>query len=210
MTDIVVGKTVLNYVGSRPYIRGADLYGWFERQITVSMKPAEMPAVVRQFRLVREVERDGAWTEGLGSDASATVETADSSGTVRRFSFHETGEIITARVPDIPSNVRKIERQGDFAGRAVLAGPRSMVDLLNGLIEVNKCLHAETLATRGVPADRIRLIFIESLPIETQNGADRVVEFRHLGERRAPGRTYTLNAVRIDQSGGELRICYSY
>jgi hypothetical protein len=101
-------------------------------------------------------------------------------------------------------------RSGDFAGTAVLTAPRDTTDLLNGLVEANKRLHAETLAARGLPADRIRLIFIENLPTTVSVAGDCDAEFRHLGERKAADRIYTLNAVQMRGGDDTLRICYSY
>jgi len=202
--------TELSYIGSRPYIRGADLYAWFDRQIGPSLPDARRPVTIRQLRLVREVERDGAWSNGALSGASATLDVIDRAGESGRFSFCETGAVISRRSPDIPSNVRELSHSGDFAGRAVLVTPVDMMDMLNGVIEANKRLHTETLAGRGVPADRIRLIFIENMPIGGSAGGDCVVEFRHLGERKAPDRTYTLNALRLGNGPANVRICYSY
>ncbi len=92
----------------------------------------------------------------------------------------------------------------------MLAAPRDTTDLLNGLIEANKRLHTETLAGRGLAADHIRLIFIENFPIVTAAAGDCRIEFRHLGERKAADRVYTLNAVRLGDDNDALRICYSY
>jgi hypothetical protein len=202
--------TELSYVGTRPYIRGADLYAWFERQIAGSLHADRKPVVVRQFRLVNEVVRDGSWCESAAADASATLDVVDGAERTQRYSFCETGDVINRRSSDIPSNLCSLSRSGDFAGDVVLTAPRDTTDLLNGLIEANKRLHAETLAARGLPADRIRLIFIENLPVGTSFAGDCEAEFRHLGERKAADRVYTLNAVRLGGGGGALRICYSY
>ncbi len=202
--------TELSYVGSRPYIRGADLYTWFERQIVPSLASEQRPVTVRQFRLVREVKRDGAWALGAVDGASATLDVIDRAGASQRYSFCETGDVIVKRSPDIPSNVRELSQAGDFAGRAVLATPREAADMLNGLIEANKRLHTATLERRGVASDRIRLIFIENMQIDAPSCDACSVEFRHLGERKAPDRIYTLNAVRIENTPADLRICYSY
>jgi hypothetical protein len=202
--------TELSYVGMRPYIRGADLYTWFERQIVGGMPAERRPIVGRQFRLVSEVRRDGSWREGAASGASATLDVVDDAGRSQRYSFCETGDIISRRVPDIPSNLRSCVRSGDFVGTSVLAAPRDTTDLLNGLIEANKRLHAETLAGRGLAADHIRLIFVENFPIVMAVASDCRADFHHLGERRAADRIYTLNAVQLGDSGDALRICYSY
>lgn len=202
--------TELSYIGTRPYIRGADLYAWFERQIAGSLPPDRRPVAVRQFRLVNEVARDGSWCEGAVGNASATLDVVDGDDRAQRYSFCETGDLISRRAPDIPSNLRSLARSGDFAGTTVLAAPRDTTDLLNGLVEANKWLHAETLVTRGLPADRIRLIFIENLPARVQAAGDCLAEFRHLGERKAADRVYTLNAVSLGGGGDALRICYSY
>jgi hypothetical protein len=205
-----VALTELSYVGRRPYIRGADLYTWFERQIVGGLTAERRPVVGRQFRLVSEVRHDGSWREDSAGSASATLDVVDGSGRSQRYSFYETGDIISQRVPDIPSNLRSCSRSGDFVGAAVLAAPRDTTDLLNGLIEANKRLHAETLAERGLSADHIRLIFVENFPIGMAVASDCHAEFRHLGERKMADRIYTLNAVRMGNGGGALRICYSY
>ena len=199
--------TELSYVGSRPYIRGADLYVWFMRQVASKLPHGRQPVTLRQFRLVREVTRDGAWCLGEVDDPSATLDVVDAAGQTQRYSFCETGAVITRKVSDIPSNVQKLTETGPFAGRAALAEPADTVGILNGLIEANKRLHAGTLAGRGQPSDHIRLIYIENLPL-TPHGPLGELEFRHLGERKARDRTYTLNAVRLP--AGDLRICYSY
>jgi len=199
--------TELSYVGGRSYIRGADLYVWFERQIASRLR--RQPVALRQFRMVQEVARDGAWCAGDANDASATLDVVDAAGQTERYSFSETGAVITRKVSDIPSNLRGLTKTGAFAGRATLAESSDIVGLLNGLIEANKGLHVETLAARGLPSDRIRLIYIEDFPLASPSTVAEL-EFRHLGERKARDRIYTLNAVRLPGSRDELRICYSY
>ena len=202
--------TELSYVGARSYIRGADLYAWFERQIASGLPPDRKPVVVQQFRLVNEVVRDGIWREGAIGKASATLDIVGGGEEAQRYSFCETGDLISRRTADIPSNLRSLSRSDDFAGTAMLNAPCDTTELLNGLVEANKRLHAETLAVRGLPADRIRLIFVENLRVDVLAARDFRAEFRHLGERKAADRVYTLNAVRLGSGDDALRICYSY
>jgi hypothetical protein len=199
----------LSYVGSRPYIRGADLYDWFERQLFPAMDDGDRPRHVRRFKLIREVRRDGIWSEGGEAEASAAIEVLDQRDAPRRYAFRETGAEIVRRVPDIPSALSGLRRSGDFAGMAELNGAATTIDFLNGLIEANKRLHAETLKARGLSADRIRLIYVENFPAVVDGRPIRRLDFAHLGERRGPDRTYTLNAVRI-AAADALRICFSY
>lgn len=202
--------TALSYVGTRPYIRGADLYAWFERQVASALRGPAEPATLIAFKLLREVARDGLWRDHPQADAAASVDVKDAGGAVRRYAFVESGKPIVRRSPDIPSAVRRLDRRGEFAGTAIVAEPKGVVDFMNGLIEANKSFHVQTLSATGAPADRIRLIYIENLPLTGWDGADVALEFRFLGARRAPGRTYTLCAVAIDGRSDALRICYSY
>jgi hypothetical protein len=202
--------TELSYVGSRPYIRGADLYHWFERQLSPVIGETDRPKHVRRFKLIREVQFDGTWSERTEAGASAAVEFLDQHDTMRRYAFHETGAAIVRRVPDLPSAVGRLQRSGDFAGVAALSDANTTIDFLNGLIEANKRLHAETLRARGLPTDRIRLIYIENFPAGGGFQQASQLQFTHLGERRGPDRTYTLNAVRVDAASDSLRICFSY
>jgi len=202
--------TELSYVGTRPYIRGADLYAWFDRHFCGETEELDRPKHVRRFKLISEVRRDGCWSEGHEAGASASLELVDGRGNVRRYAFRETGPIIERRTVDLPSVIGQMNRTGDFAGTAKLARIYCTVDFLNGLIEANKLLHAETLKTRSIAADGIRLIYIENFAACGGSIAESTLEFRHLGERRAADRTYTLNAVRVDGGGDTMRICYSY
>jgi hypothetical protein len=202
--------TALSYVGTRPYIRGADLYAWFERQIASALPPERRPARILRFKLGREVARDGQWVAGSPADAAATLEIAEIGGAASRYGFRETGDAIVRRDPDLPSLVESLARDADFAGTARLRDIRGTVDFLNGLIEANKRLHAETLAAKGRAADRIRLIYVERLPATGFDGAPRRLDLRYLGGRDGADRTYSLVAVAIDGADGGLRICYSY
>lgn len=209
-TDDAVPLTALSYVGARPYIRGADLYGWFERQIVSALPMSARPTTLVSFKLAREVARDGLWREHPQADASASIDVRDASNALHRYAFCETGPPILRHSPDLPSHVRSIERRAEFAGTAILAAPQNTVDVMNGLIEANKSLHAQTLQAMGLPAGAIRLIYIENLPLADWDGRDVALEFRFLGARRAPGRTYTLCAVDIVGRNDSLRICYSH
>lgn len=202
--------TALSYVGTRPYIRGADLFAWFERQILSTLPVAARPTSLVAFKLLREVAHDGRWREHPQADPAASIEVKDASNATRRYAFVEGREPIVQRSPDIPSGVRSLKRSGEFAGTAIVSAPKNAIDFMNGLIEGNKSLHAQTLAAMGTPADHIRLIYIENLPLTGWTGGDIALEFRFLGARRAPGRTYTLCAVAIEGRGDALRICYSY
>ena len=210
-----LGASSLAYVGGRPYIRGADLYALFDDLIH-SKTPDLAPRLIDRFRLVREVRRDGAWYLAPAEDASATIEFTDARGERRMAGFVEEGAEITARRPDIDSVVSDIAPAGDFAGQARLAPLASRRDLIDGLIEANKAVHARTLAARGLPADTIRLIYIESLPVIDVDARDagREIEIRHLGEHAAAGRTFTLNAAQFTDPAGRpfapVSICYSF
>jgi hypothetical protein len=210
-----LGASSLAYVGGRPYIRGADLFALFDELIR-SEKRDLAPRLIDRFRLVREVRRDGAWYLGQTDDASATIEFADPGGERRTAAFVEEGAEITAQRPDIASVVSDVALSGDFAGRARLKPLVRRRDLIDGLIEVNKTLHAQTLTARGVPADTIRLIYIESLPVIDVDPRDagRDVEIHHLGARTAERRTYTLNTAQLADLDGRpfapVSICYSF
>jgi hypothetical protein len=217
-----LGTSRLAYIGRRPYIRGADLFALFD-DLVRSLMPDIVPGMIDRFRLVREVERDGAWWLGRSDadseqmrEAAATLEFVDPRGEAWFATFVEDGAPITERRPDIASVVARIDPSGDFAGNARLMPLVSRRDLIDGLIEVNKALHQETLSKQELTGDSIRLIYIEGLPLIEAAPPDpgRDVEIGHVGERRIGGRTYTLNAARVSDpeidAYAPISICFSY
>jgi hypothetical protein len=197
--------TRLSYVGGRPYIRGADLYRWFERQVESRAQAIE------SFKLLREIQRDGVWLGDKPAEPAASIDYLSASGERRAAWFDEQGETITATEPDLQGALLALDPTGEFAGTAQLRPPADTVALVNALIEANKALHARTLAGRNRSSETIRLVYIERLPTlsEPVNG-DMRLRFRHLGERAGRDRRYTLNAVQIPGAAQKTRICYSY
>lgn len=217
-----LGTSRLAYIGRRPYIRGADLFALFD-DLLRSLMPDIVPGMIGRFRLVREVERDGAWWLGRCHadsehmrEAAATIDFVDPRGKAWFAAFLEDGAPITERRPDIPSVAARIDPGGDFAGHARLMPLVRRRDLIDGLIEVNKALHQETLAKQDLTGDSIRLIYIESLPLIDAVAPDpgRDVEIGHVGERRMGGRTYTLNSARVSDpeidADALISICFSF
>lgn len=206
-------QSSLTYVGGRPYIRGADLFGLFDRQVAAHADAALRPVSYRAFRLVAEVRRDGCWhltDEGdvLPGPASATLDYVGGDGVERRAAFVETGAEITAASPNIGSFVVSARTTGEFAGEAEFRPMNGADDLMNALIEVNKKVHADTLTARNLPTDAIRLVYMENFP--PLAGATRVA-ISHLGARSARQRTYTLNRAAVESETGsfEITICFS-
>jgi hypothetical protein len=210
-------RTSLSYVGARPYIRGADLFRWFERFARDSLDPHERPTRLRAFKAHREVQCDGCWRigavlEGAAAleNASATLDFRDESGRTHSAAFVEDGARIVARTPDIAPRVLALEPDGAFAGRAELSASRSSADLLDALIEAYKALHVHTLKARGRSGDGIRFIYVEDLPWLPADGAPaQRATLRHLGQRAGDGRVYTLAAVTLAEPPA-LKLCYSH
>lgn len=209
----IFAQSSLSYVGSRTYIRGADLFGLFDRQLRALIGDSRMPSAYKSFRLLREVLRDGRWHlpeagESLPAEASASLDVMLAAGDERRALFIEDGAVITGRTPQIGSFVSDLEDDGDFAGRAKLTGIAGPEDLMNALIEANKRLHSNTLARQGRSPDNIRLIYVEHFP--RLDMAESLI-LTHRGSRSARGRTYTLNQARFNRDGQswEAAICYS-
>ncbi|HVS08749.1 MAG TPA: hypothetical protein VMS76_02660 [Planctomycetota bacterium] len=213
----------LEFVGSRPYALGADLYRSFELFAAECLAPPQRPRHVRALRLVREIVRDGSWrlgpaapepsTEVSATPAAtpaATLDFEDHEGAEHRALFVEDGEPIASRVPDRATRVARLEPAGDFAGSAALMPLATSSDLLYALVEVNKALHVATLRARGERSDHLRFAYVEELPVLEggQSLAPRV-EFRHLGSRRAGGLLYTLNAASTPLARSPVRICYA-
>ncbi|MGE5148141.1 MAG: hypothetical protein ACM3N5_15420 [Candidatus Eiseniibacteriota bacterium] len=197
--------TRLSYVGGRPYIRGADLYRWFERQI------AGRAQAIDSFKLLREVRRDGAWVGEKPSEPAASIDYLTAAGERRAAWFDEQGAIITATEPDVERALLDLDQTGDFAGAARMRAPADTVALVNALIEANKALHVRTLDGRKLSPDSIRLVYVEHLPtLSAPLTGELLLRFRHLGERAGRDRRYTLNAVQCPGATRETRICYSY
>jgi hypothetical protein len=197
--------TRLSYVGGRPYIRGADLYRWFERQVEGRAQ------AIDSFKLLREVRRDGTWIGEKPAEPSASIDYLSASGERRAAWFEERGATISATEPDVGRALVDLDPTGDFAGAARMRPPTDTVALVNALIEANKALHAHTLESRNRIPDSIRLVYIEHLPtLSAPMQDDLLLRFRHLGERAGRDRCYTLNAVQCPGAAGETRICYSY
>jgi len=206
-------QSSLSYVGSRTYIRGADLFGLFDRQLRCLIGDTAMPSAYKSFRLLREVLRDGRWIlpeagESLPAESSASLDVVLAAGDERRALFIEDGAVITAKTPQIGSFVQTLEQDGDFAGRARLSGIAGPEDLMNALIEANKRLHNDTLVQQGRSPDNIRLIYVENFP---RLHAAESLTLTHRGSRPSRGRIYTLNHARFEQDGQswEAAICYS-
>ena len=197
--------TRLSYVGDRPYIRGADLYRWFECQVE-----GRAQAIV-SFKLLREVRRDGTWIGEKPAEPAASIDYLSAAGERRAAWFEERGATISATEPDLESALLNLDPIGDFAGAARMRPPADTVALVNALIEANKALHTCTLESRNRTSDSIRLVYIERLPtLSAPPKDDLLLRFRHLGERAGRDRRYTLNAVQCPGAAQETRICYSY
>jgi hypothetical protein len=197
--------TSLSYVGGRPYIRGADLYRWFERQVESRAQ------AIDSFKLLREVRRDGTWLGDKPAEPAASIDYRSAAGERRIAWFDERGAIVTAAEPDIGGALLDLDLTGDFAGAARMRPPADTVGLLNALIEANKALHARTLAGRNRSSESIRLVYIENLPtLSVPAKDDMLLRFSHLGERVVRDRRYTLNAVRLPGADQATRVCYSY
>jgi len=213
----------LEFVGSRRYALGADLYRSFELFAAESLALPERPRRVRALRLVREIGRDGRWrlapaAAPAAADAAAypsgapaaTVDFEDQAGAERRALFLEDGDPIASRVPDRATRVARLEQTGEFAGSATLLLLAKSSELLYGLVEVNKALHVATLRARGERSDHLRFAYVEDLPVlEGGRNLEPRVEFRHLGSRRAGGLLYTLNAASTPLASSPVRICYA-
>lgn len=206
--------TQLTYLGARNHIYAVDVFRAFEQFAAQALPEAQRPRIVRSFKMIREVKRDGRWRIGADvAEPAASVEWQ--AGDEKRIArFEEDGEVITARGPDNPRRVRAIDPGESFAGRAALHPPVDSADLMLGVVQANKALHVHTLEAAGLPHDKIRMIYVEGLPIlgETERVEQELV-FRSMGQRRVGERTYTLAQVtRTSAAGGEaapLRICFS-
>jgi hypothetical protein len=195
----------LAYIGGRSYIRGADLYQWFERQVEKRARAIE------SFKLLSEVRRDGAWFAERPAKPAASIDYVSAEGERRAAWFDEQGAVITAAEADVAHTLLEVDLTGDFAGTARMRPPADTVALLNALIEANKTLHVRTLTGRDHSPESIRLVYIEHLPtLSAPEKDDMLLRFRHLGERASPDRRYTLNAVQLPGTAGATRICYSY
>ena len=61
-------RTALQYLGSRDHIYAVDVFRAFE-QFAGDALPTELrPDVVRSFKMIRELERDGRWRLGTDVD----------------------------------------------------------------------------------------------------------------------------------------------
>lgn len=216
MRQVEPFRTRLAYVGERDYISGADLYRSFEHFVAERVPVALRPRHVRVLKLAREVERDGSWhlDAPQAQDApapSVSLDYVDSAGARHLATLAEDGPRITDREPQRASRVASMERAGPFSGRAVLVPLRGSVDLVYGLVEVNKALHVATLQERGEPARSIRFLYLEDLPqLGDEQQRSTQIELTHLRAHRAEGRTYTLALVRTSLAPEPMRLCYSY
>lgn len=206
-----LGETKLSYVGSRPYIRGADLLFWFERLRQATPDTAFRIGCIKQFRITREVQFDGTWSMGRHPDAIAKLDFLSEDGTPGHASFNEGSSIITQRDPDIPSLLQHCQMTGDFTGEACLTRPSNFTDLLNGLIEVNKRLHVQTLQTRQIDPAGIRLVYVQDLPVCLADGSDAIdLSIRNMGERHIDGKSYTLCQITSPALPGGIKLCYLF
>ena len=91
--------------------------------------------------------------------------------------------------------------------------PGNPADLMLGVVQANKALHVHTLEAAGLPHSKIRMIYVEGLPMLPADAPEQELEFRHMGKRPGPDRTYTLAQVRRsiagEPVGTPLRICFS-
>lgn len=206
-----LGETILSYVGSRPYIRGADLLFWFERLRHAKPETAFGICNIKQFRVTREVRCDGMWVLERHADATAKLDFTRDDGKPGHASFIEGERPITQRVADLASTLELCERTGDFAGRARLRQAGSFTDLLNGLIETNKRLHAETLRLRGVDPAGIRLAYVQDLPTDGFGNDEPVdLTIACLSEREADGKHYTLCTLSAPVFPAAIKLCYLF
>lgn len=203
-------RTALHYLGSREHIYGVDVFVAFETWAHAELWGSGAPSSLRSFKMIREVKRDGRWRLDEVAEPSASIEWEAAGGERHVARFDEDGEVITARGPDNPRRVLSLDPEGAFGGRAVLAAPQSTADRMLGIVQANKSFHEHTLEELGEAHDTFRLIYVEDLAV--QAGAverDVAVRFRHLGKRKAGGRTYTLNEVVPEDGGPTTKICFS-
>jgi hypothetical protein len=202
----------LEYVGSRDYIAGADLFRWFEKLCVEHLDPASRPAHVRSFRLHREIARDGAWSVDEPVEApAAEIDFADASGRARRAAFLDDGETIRRRGPDREPRLLSNEPDGEFGGRATIAAPPRTSELLFAIVEANKANHVAALKARGLRHDKLRFLYLEDLAVVAAAPARRdVLDFRHLRTRTVGDRACTLVSVATPSAARPIKICFSY
>jgi len=202
--------TQLAYLGKREHIYAVDVFAAFESFALSGLPGEQRPEVLRSFKMIREVRRDGHWRMGRDAEEpSASVEWRTPAGMLLA-QFVEDGELITARGPDNPRRVSSLDPEGSFSGRALLRPPTGTPDLLLGLVQANKGLHVHALQELGLPHDKIRMIYVEGLPFLAEPDSSEVeLEFNHKGRRKMGERTYTLAEVRLPGSQAPLRLCFS-
>ena len=206
------------YIGGRPYIRGVDLLRQFMKHATVDMK--ESLSEVVSLKLLRELRRNGVWcsdrtrTELFDRmEASAAVEYYDNNRNKRHACFYETGSLITRSMPDSPTVATSIICNAPFAGLAKITKPIDTISVLDGLVAANKALHVSSLRDRGLRADSIRFVYIESLPIISPDQIGSIdLKITHRGTKQLDGRIFTLNIANFDDNFGSARvaICFSF
>jgi len=159
-------------VGTRPYIRGADVLLHLFAQLRAAPGGPGYPARLDSWKMVREVTRDGQWQ---AADASLSapggpgpamlLEWTDAAGSRHAAGFAEAGDVIRCRVANRPPALETIEPGGDFAGLASYGAEADFAALAYGVVEGNKALHAATLSARGLSAAGVRLVWVEGLPV---------------------------------------------
>ena len=207
-----VWRIELEYVGSRDYIAGADLFRRFEGLCVEHLDPASRPAHVRSFRLHREIARNGAWSVDEQVEApAAEIDFTDASGRPRRAAFSEDGETIRRRAPDREPRLLSNEPDGQFGGRATMLAPPRTSELLFAIVEGNKANHVAALKARGLRHDRIRFLYHEDLPIVAAgSGRTDALAFRHLRTRTVGDLACTLVSVETPSAARPIKICFSY
>lgn len=209
---IPLGETALSYVGKRPYAKGADLLRWFELLRRRNPATSFEIKTVKMLRIAREIRCDGTWILGESdADAVAKLDFLREDGTLGHAELIEGTSEITSRIADYPSLVLDHHLSGDFAGQVKLGQPADVIEFLNALVDANKQLHVSTLQKRGLDYSRIRLVYVQDMPLLPDMSAPTIdVTITCAGERLVGGRQFSLCHLTAAPLAAPVKICFVY
>jgi hypothetical protein len=216
-------KSSFHYYGNRPYVNAIHLFECFLGQVIGELPEACRPQSIRSFKVFNEITKDGSWwlvdasqdlSEGV-HNPTATLRFVDMSGAKRRIDFVDDGAAVVRREGNPADRFVNLECDGQFSGSARLPEIASPAAFFEGLIQINKAIHLETLRRAGGTGGAIRYIYMENLSLREFDDAasrDFLLKFSHLGTRSGEDRTYTLCRItnELAQEQAPITMCYSY